>query len=102
MQHRNRAHDLGDNSARCLRRRSNCHATPAPFDQLHHGITLVGIQTAELVLHLDAVLATEINEIFALQIELFRQRIDADFLLQMQLLYSQLCPPSCFYILTTL
>ena len=76
-----------------LGRRSDGHSTAARFSQLHDGIPLVRIQTAELVLHLDTGLAAEINKIFALEIEFFRQGINADFLLQMQLLYSQSSSP---------
>jgi hypothetical protein len=88
MQHRNRGHNLGNDGARLLGRRGHRH-TSTPLDQLHHGIALVRIQAAELILHVDTGLAAEINKIFALQIEFFRQGINADSLLQMELLYSQ-------------
>jgi hypothetical protein len=65
MQHRNRAHYLGDDGAHWLWRRGDRHATSTPFGQLHDSITLVRIQTTQLILHLDAGLAAEINEILA-------------------------------------
>jgi hypothetical protein len=89
MQYRNRGHNLGNDGARLLGRRGHRHTTSTPLDQLHYGIALVWIQAAELILHVDTGLAAEINKIFALQIEFFRQGINADSLLQMELLYSQ-------------
>jgi hypothetical protein len=49
-------------------------------------VALVGIQTAELVLHIKASLAAHVEQIFALHVQLARQGKDTNFLfLQAQL-----------------
>jgi hypothetical protein len=91
MQDRYRRHHLGDNGRCRPRRRSDsrgrgCAATP--LEHLHDHITLVGIQAAELVLDIDTGLAAGVDEIFRLNVQLARQRIDTDFILQAKLLYT--------------
>jgi hypothetical protein len=52
-----------------------------------HGIALVRIQAAELVLDVDAGLAAQVEQVFALHVQLASQGINADFLsLQAELL----------------
>jgi hypothetical protein len=51
-----------------------------PLDQLNDLIADLGINAAQLVLHVDAGLATQIEQIFALHVQLASQRIDANFL----------------------
>jgi hypothetical protein len=66
MQYGNRGHDLGDDSAGWLGRRSDSYTPSAALHKLYHRIALVRIQAAKLVLHVNTSLAAEIYEIFAL------------------------------------
>src|SRR5206468_6053153 len=62
-----------------------------PLYHLFDQVALLGIETAQLVLDVDAGLTAEVEQIFTLDVQLARQRIDADFLsLQAQLLVTTL------------
>jgi hypothetical protein len=58
----------------------------------HNGVALFGRQPAQLVLDIDAVRSTQIEQIFALHVEFARQNIDPDFVffLQAELLLCRL------------
>ena len=89
VQHRNRRHHLGDHRACGTGRRSDSRGgPPTSLEHLQHDIALVWIQTAELVLDVDTGLAAHVDQVFRLDIQLARQRIDTDFFLQSELLYT--------------
>jgi hypothetical protein len=54
--------------------------------QLHDLIALFGLDGAELILHVDAMLATQGDKILALHVQLTRQGKDANFLFLLQAL----------------
>ena len=76
----------------CLRRRSDSGSGPAAafLHQLLHEVALVRVQAAKLILHIDADLAAEVEQVFALHIQFPRQGIHTYFLfLRAQLLCRQ-------------
>jgi hypothetical protein len=68
----------GERAAR-LRRRGGGRAS-SPLDQPHDGVALLGVDAAQLVLDVHASLAAGIEQIFALNAQLTRKLVDADFL----------------------
>jgi hypothetical protein len=66
------------------------------LQQKHNGIALFRIQTAQLIFNVDARLTAHVDEIFTLDVELSRQGINTGFLLQAELLYSDLPRPPVF------
>ena len=77
----------GQNRGNRLRGRSNSDSRPAPFYHLLDGITLFGIKAAQLIFHVEAGLAAQVEQVFALHVQFARQGVDTDFLsLQAELL----------------
>jgi hypothetical protein len=87
MKDRDRSGHLRDHRRRRPWRCSDSRTTAA-FEHLHHSIALRRVQAAELVLHIETGLATEIEQVFRIDVQLARQRIDPDFILQAELLYT--------------
>jgi hypothetical protein len=68
-----------------LRRRSN--SGPAtPLQALLDRLALLGVQTAQLILHVEAKLLTHVEQVFALHVQLLGQRVNADSLCLLQAL----------------
>jgi hypothetical protein len=88
---------LDDRNDRCrcrLDRRgtwSRSASAPWPFlHEKHNSIALIRIQATKLILDVNACLPAQIDEILALDVQLSRQGINTGFLLQAELLYSDL------------
>ena len=71
----------------CGLRRRHHGRTATPLDHELNGITLFRVEAAQLVFHIDAGLAAQVEQVFALHVQFARQGINTDFLfLQMLLL----------------
>lgn len=79
------------------RRSRSCCSSPATgsafFQQDQNGIALIRIQAAQLVFDVDTGLATQVDQILTFDVKLSRQGINTGFLLQAELLYSDLPQP---------
>jgi hypothetical protein len=94
VQDRHRLANLRNDRTDRLRRRSDSDSpATALLDQLHDGISLVGIEATQLIPHIETGLAAKIEQILGLQVQLARQGVNPDFLLQAELLYSRSPPP---------
>jgi len=96
VQNRDGTHHLRDDAGRGSRRRrdSGRRATGAAFfEHQNNGIALLRFQVAELILHVETGLAAKIEKIFTFDIELARQCVYTNFLLQSEL-PDRLSPPS--------
>jgi hypothetical protein len=60
------------------------HGCSAALHQHLNGVTLFGVDAAELVLDIDPGLAAHVEQVFALHVEFARQGVDAYFLFLLQ------------------
>jgi len=60
---------------------------------LVHGIALIRVQATELVFDVDTGLATQVDQVLTFDVKFSRQGINTGFLLQAELLYSDLPQP---------
>jgi hypothetical protein len=92
MQDPHWGHNLRNHGSGRLRRRRNGRTTPARatlLQHLHHDVALLRVKAAKLVLDVEPSLTAKVDQVLGLNVELARQCIDADFLLQAVLLYTR-------------